>query len=58
MDSIPICIHAEWDETAGVWVATSEDVPGLATEAAQLEINYQIESDDPRTVFRKRFADG
>ncbi len=37
MNSIPICIHAEWDETAGVWVATSEDVPGLATEAAQLE---------------------
>ena len=27
-------IHAMWDEEAKVWVATSEDVPGLVTEAA------------------------
>ncbi|ADJ28732.1 DUF1902 domain-containing protein [Nitrosococcus watsonii] len=26
-------IEALWDEQAHVWVATSEDVPGLATEA-------------------------
>lgn len=26
-------IHAVWDDEAKVWVATSEDVPGLATEA-------------------------
>lgn len=26
-----------WDEEARVWVATSDDVPGLATEAATLE---------------------
>ena len=24
-------IRAEWDEEASVWVATSDDVPGLAT---------------------------
>jgi predicted RNase H-like HicB family nuclease len=30
-------VHAEWDPEAGVWVATSEDVPGLATEAETLE---------------------
>ncbi|MBI3525779.1 MAG: DUF1902 domain-containing protein [Betaproteobacteria bacterium] len=30
-------IRAEWDDEAGVWVATSDDVPGLATEADTLE---------------------
>lgn len=30
-------IHAEWDDEANVWVATSEDVPGLVTEAASME---------------------
>ena len=32
-----LCIHAEWDADALVWVATSDDVPGLATEAETLE---------------------
>ncbi len=30
-------VDAIWDLDAGVWVATSEDVPGLATEAESLE---------------------
>ncbi len=30
-------IRAEWDEEASVWVATSDDVPGLATESDTLE---------------------
>ena len=30
-------VHADWDAEAGVWVATSEDVPGLATEAPTVE---------------------
>jgi len=30
-------IRAEWDAEAKVWVATSDDVPGLATEAETLE---------------------
>ncbi len=29
----PLIVHAIWDDEAQVWVATSEDVPGLATEA-------------------------
>ncbi|WP_067063627.1 DUF1902 domain-containing protein [Roseateles chitosanitabidus] len=33
----PLLIHAEWDPEAAVWVATSHDVPGLATEADTLE---------------------
>ena len=30
-------VQADWDADAGVWVATSEDVPGLATEAETIE---------------------
>lgn len=33
----PLYVHAEWDAEAGVWVATSNDVPGLATEAVTVE---------------------
>jgi len=29
----PFIVHAMRDEEAGVWVATSEDIPGLVTEA-------------------------
>ena len=28
-----ITIHARWDVEANVWLATSEDVPGLVVEA-------------------------
>lgn len=30
-------IKAIWDDEASVWVATSDDVPGLVTEAATAE---------------------
>lgn len=30
-------VRAEWDEEASVWVASSEDVPGLATGAETVE---------------------
>lgn len=30
-------VQAGWDPEAGVWVATSDDVPGLATEAETIE---------------------
>ncbi len=33
----PSFIRVEWDSEARVWVATSDDVPGLATEDASLE---------------------
>ena len=33
----PLFVYAEWDEVARVWVATSDDVPGLATEGDNLE---------------------
>jgi len=30
-------IRFMWDGEAGVWVATSDDVPGLATEAESID---------------------
>jgi predicted RNase H-like HicB family nuclease len=37
MESLIYRVHADWDPEAGVWVATSDDVPGLATEASTIE---------------------
>jgi hypothetical protein len=37
MTRTPINIFAEWDPEASVWVATSEDIQGLAIEAPTLE---------------------
>ena len=31
---VSVLVEAEWDQEAGVWVATSEDVPGLVAEHA------------------------
>lgn len=30
-------VTAEWDDEGEVWVATSDDIPGLVTEAKSLE---------------------
>lgn len=30
-------VQAKWDDEARVWVATSDDVPGLCAEAANFE---------------------
>ncbi len=37
MKGKPLFIRAEWDDEARVWVASSDDVPGLATEGDTLE---------------------
>ncbi|MFM2431193.1 MAG: hypothetical protein RLZZ511_2406 [Cyanobacteriota bacterium] len=34
-------VDARWDSEASVWVATSDDVPGLVTEAADLDLLRQ-----------------
>jgi predicted RNase H-like HicB family nuclease len=39
MDRIEI--KAEWDPEASVWVATSDDLPGLVTEAETVEALQQ-----------------
>jgi predicted RNase H-like HicB family nuclease len=33
----PIIVTADWDPEAGVWVATTRDIPGLVTEASTVE---------------------
>jgi predicted RNase H-like HicB family nuclease len=33
----PIVIHADWDPEAAVWVATTQDLRGLVTEADTIE---------------------
>lgn len=30
-------VKGEWDDEASMWIATSDDVPGLVTEALTLE---------------------
>jgi hypothetical protein len=37
MKSRPYIVNAFWDSEAKVWVATSDDVPGLATEAGDVD---------------------
>jgi predicted RNase H-like HicB family nuclease len=37
MDSVTYHVQADWDREAGVWVATSNDVPGLVTESETIE---------------------
>jgi predicted RNase H-like HicB family nuclease len=37
MESVTYHVQADWDPDAGGWVATSADVPGLATEAETIE---------------------
>lgn len=41
MTQIPFKVEAFWDWEAEVWVATSENVPGLVTEASTIEILTQ-----------------
>ncbi|MEJ2125801.1 MAG: DUF1902 domain-containing protein [Alphaproteobacteria bacterium] len=37
MEHSILLIRADWDDEAKVWVATSSDIDGLATEAPTLE---------------------
>ena len=41
-DSTEYRIAATWDDEAGVWIATSEDVPGLVAEATTFEELIQV----------------
>lgn len=52
-------IRAEWDEEADVWVATSDDVPGLATEATTLEaLSTKLETMVPELLDVNGYPDG
>ncbi len=45
MKQVSIIVRAEWDEEAQVWVATSNDIDGLAVEADTLEALKQRVTD-------------
>jgi predicted RNase H-like HicB family nuclease len=49
-------IRAEWDDEAAVWVATSDDVPGLVTEAETMELlSAKLESLVPELLSENGF---
>ena len=35
--AMPIVVHADWDPEVEVWVATTQDLRGLVTEADTIE---------------------
>lgn len=37
MHHTSIIVRAEWDDEASVWVASSQDIPGLSLEADTIE---------------------
>lgn len=37
MNRVSIIVRADWDDEAQVWVATSNDIDGLAVEAETME---------------------
>jgi predicted RNase H-like HicB family nuclease len=52
-------IRAEWDDEASVWVATSDDVPGLATEADTLEaLSAKLDIMVPELLDANGYPDG
>lgn len=52
-------IRAEWDDEVGVWVATSDDVPGLATEADTLEaLSAKLDVMVPELLDANGFPEG
>jgi hypothetical protein len=38
-------VDVAWDEEAGVWIATSENVPGLCAEAASFDALVAVVAD-------------
>jgi len=53
-----ITVSAIWDPDAEVWVATSDDVPGLATEAPTMEaLRAKIEAMIPELLELNRGLD-
>ena len=51
-------VRAEWDGEAKVWVATSDDVPGLATEAETMEeLSKKLEVMIPELLTENDYLD-
>ena len=55
----PLVVSAFWDDEAKVWVATSDDVPGLATEAHSVEaLIEKLKRMIPELLDANGYADG
>lgn len=55
----PLSVHAVWDDEAHVWVATSDDVPGLATEAGSMDMLVEkLKRMIPELLDANGYADG
>ena len=55
----PVTVHAIWYDEAKVWVATSDDVPGLATEADSFEsLVSKLKTIIPELLDRNGPSDG
>lgn len=51
-------VRAEWDDEAKVWVATSDDVPGLVTEAETMEmLSAKLETLIPELLAENGYPD-
>lgn len=54
-----LIVNANWDDEAQVWVVTSDDVPGLATEAASLDkLIPKLKLMIPELLDANGYADG
>ena len=54
-----ISVNAFWDDEAGMWVAESDDVPGLVAEAATVEeLSIKLESLIPELLTLNRVTLG
>ncbi len=55
MEQLTYQVDAFWDEDAAVWVATSDNVPGLATEAETIEaLSQKLRAMIPDLLFANR----
>ena len=54
-----LIVNSTWDDDAKVWVATSEDIPGLATEApTQAELVKKLKVMVPELLDANDYEDG
>lgn len=57
-------VVVEWDDDAGMWVATSDDIPGLVTEARSLDhlverilaVASELLDDNAHLLGKEKFA--
>jgi predicted RNase H-like HicB family nuclease len=59
MGARELTVYASWDPEAKVWVATSEDIPGLVTEAPSLDVLVpKLRTMIPEMLDCNGYADG